>query len=396
MVYTEKRKSIRLAAFLLIMIAALTVAFIPIDNVHAATNISSCKINLGYTGTYYSGKAKCPAVKVYYNGKKLKKNTNYKVSYSSNVNPGTGKVTIKGKGQYSGKVTKTFKIGVQPANNLTAKYNSSAASIQLNWTKSPKCKNYKIIATANGSAYKSGTYSIKTNSYKFTGVPAGKSFSFSVIAYSGPKSTASITKTVNVTSGTVASSTKTTTPVVSKKSTTTLAGQATSSGTKDKQVARYAWTYSSKAQYNNWTYVFRFKDPAKAELAATVMDACCDNDHISYGTGYSGVTSLFFAAQARNWDVASIDTDVTTACSNVLAVCVYATGERCPGVSDKMFASGNALQFSQYLLKMDCFYVYTSADYTQSDAKLKRGDMIVTAHADGKGNHAAMILVTKN
>lgn len=58
----------------------------------------------------YSGEKLTPSVTVKYNGKKLKKGTDYSVSYSNNKNPGKATVKIVGKGNYKGTVKTTFKI----------------------------------------------------------------------------------------------------------------------------------------------------------------------------------------------------------------------------------------------------------------------------------------------
>ena len=57
----------------------------------------------------YTGKAITPAV-VKDGSKTLKKNTDYTISYSKNTAVGTATVTVKGKGNYAGTVTKTFTI----------------------------------------------------------------------------------------------------------------------------------------------------------------------------------------------------------------------------------------------------------------------------------------------
>lgn len=62
---------------------------------------------------YYNGKAKIPKITVKYNGKALKKGTDYTVKYQSNKNIGKAKATIQGIGKYTGKVTKTFTITVK-------------------------------------------------------------------------------------------------------------------------------------------------------------------------------------------------------------------------------------------------------------------------------------------
>ncbi|MCQ2550694.1 MAG: fibronectin type III domain-containing protein [Clostridia bacterium] len=59
----------------------------------------------------YSGKSKVPTVKVHKIGKETNiASSNYKVSYKNNVNAGTATVTVKGKGNYTGTLEKTFKI----------------------------------------------------------------------------------------------------------------------------------------------------------------------------------------------------------------------------------------------------------------------------------------------
>lgn len=59
---------------------------------------------------YYYGKALKPKVKITYAGKTLKKDKDYKLTYKNNKKPGTGKITITGKGNYTGTKTVTFKI----------------------------------------------------------------------------------------------------------------------------------------------------------------------------------------------------------------------------------------------------------------------------------------------
>ncbi|MCR5475371.1 MAG: hypothetical protein K6F28_09245, partial [Lachnospiraceae bacterium] len=68
----------------------------------------------------YTGKKITQALTVALDGKTLKADTDYTVSYKNNKNAGTAKVTITGKGSYTGSVTKSFKIK-QAANKLNVK-----------------------------------------------------------------------------------------------------------------------------------------------------------------------------------------------------------------------------------------------------------------------------------
>lgn len=64
----------------------------------------------GITNKTYTGKTLTQSI-VVKNGKTtLKKGTDYNISYKNNKNIGTATVTITGKGKYTGKITKTFKI----------------------------------------------------------------------------------------------------------------------------------------------------------------------------------------------------------------------------------------------------------------------------------------------
>ncbi len=81
--------------------------------------IAISKATVSIATQIYTGKALTPSVKVTYGGKTLKKNTDYKVSFSSNKNIGTAKATITGSGNYTGKVTKTFKITVKKGKTYT-------------------------------------------------------------------------------------------------------------------------------------------------------------------------------------------------------------------------------------------------------------------------------------
>jgi len=58
----------------------------------------------------YSGKAYTPTVTVKVDGVTLTKGTDYSVKYENNVKPGTAKITVTGKGKYTGTKTKTFEI----------------------------------------------------------------------------------------------------------------------------------------------------------------------------------------------------------------------------------------------------------------------------------------------
>lgn len=75
----------------------------------SAVSISSCTVQSISAKTYTGSQIK-PVPYVKYNGKTLKRNTDYTISYKSNINAGTAYVIITGKGKYSGTVKRAFTI----------------------------------------------------------------------------------------------------------------------------------------------------------------------------------------------------------------------------------------------------------------------------------------------
>ena len=130
-------------------------------------SISKASVTLS-TSTYaYDGKAKTPSVNVKVNGKTLKKDTDYTVSYSNNTKVGTAKVTITGKGNYTGSVSKTYSI----------KNNFKKATVSSISTKAFTGKNItqSITVKYNGKTLKNGTdYTVSYSSNKNIGTATVK------------------------------------------------------------------------------------------------------------------------------------------------------------------------------------------------------------------------------
>ena len=130
-------------------------------------SISKASVTLS-TSTYaYDGKAKKPGVTVKLNGKTLKNGTDYSVTYSNNTKVGTAKVTIKGKGNYSGSVSKTYSI----------KNNFKKATVSGISTKAFTGKNItqSITVKYNGKTLKNGTdYTVSYSNNKKIGIATVK------------------------------------------------------------------------------------------------------------------------------------------------------------------------------------------------------------------------------
>ena len=137
-------------------------------------SISKASVTLS-TSTYaYDGKAKKPGVTVKLNGKTLKNGTDYTASYSNNTKVGTAKVTITGKGNYTGSVSKTYSIkndfkkatvsgistkaftGKNITQTITVKYNGKTLKKGTDYTVS--YSNNKSIGTATVKIAGKGSY----------------------------------------------------------------------------------------------------------------------------------------------------------------------------------------------------------------------------------------------
>ena len=130
-------------------------------------SISKASVTLS-TSTYaYDGKAKKPGVMVKLNGKTLKNGTDYTVSYSNNTKVGTAKVTITGKGNYTGSVSKTYSI----------KNNFKKATVSGISTKAFTGKDItqSITVKYNGKTLKNGTdYTVSYSNNKKIGIATVK------------------------------------------------------------------------------------------------------------------------------------------------------------------------------------------------------------------------------
>lgn len=95
-------------------------------------DISKATVTLSQTSYTYDGKAKTPTVTVTLDGKTLALNTDYTVTYSNNVNVGTAKATVTGKGNYTG--SKTTEFAITKAAEEPKKIDISKATVTLSKT----------------------------------------------------------------------------------------------------------------------------------------------------------------------------------------------------------------------------------------------------------------------
>ena len=118
--------------------------------------LSDSGFSLSYSECTQTGKARKPAVK--FNGV-LKNGTDYTVSYSNNVYTGKATATIKGIGNYTGTVKKTYII--KPKREaLSSLKNIRTRKIIIKWKKDSKVSGYQLQYAKNKNFYYSKTANI--------------------------------------------------------------------------------------------------------------------------------------------------------------------------------------------------------------------------------------------
>jgi len=130
-------------------------------------SLAGASVTLENTSYTYSGNANRPAVSsVVLNGRTLTENTDYTVSYSSNINAGAASAVISGKGNYTGTISKSFRINARNISGaslsglsdktFTGSAQTQAAAVAYGSTVLVKDRDYSLSYSANtnaGTAY---------------------------------------------------------------------------------------------------------------------------------------------------------------------------------------------------------------------------------------------------
>ena len=151
-----------------------------------AKSIAKLSAALSTTSYAYNGKARTPSVTLKDGKTTLKKGTDYTVTYSSNKAIGTAKVTIKGKGNYTGTITKNFKI-VPKTSTIKTATSPKTKQIKATWAKDTTATGYQIQYSTS-SKFTSGnkTKNItknSTTSATISSLTKGKTYYVRVRAY---------------------------------------------------------------------------------------------------------------------------------------------------------------------------------------------------------------------
>ncbi|MGN0578556.1 MAG: glycosyl hydrolase [Ruminiclostridium sp.] len=144
------------------------------------TDISKAKVS-GLTSKTWTGKAVKPAIKVTVNGNTLTKNTDYTVSYKNNTNVGTATVTITGKGDYKGTLTKTFRI-IPPQEKIKS-ISALEGGFKVTYTKQTPATGYQIQYSTSKTMSSASSKSFKSAVGSITGLKSGKTYYVRVRSY---------------------------------------------------------------------------------------------------------------------------------------------------------------------------------------------------------------------
>ena len=144
----------------------------------------------GISNKSYTGKNITQSITAKYNGKTLKKGTDYTVSYSSNKSIGTATVKIAGKGSYTGTITKTFKIN--PAKQEIQKLTAKSKAFFVDWAQKGSATGYEIQYATNSkftSAKKVTITNNKTDKATVSKLSGKKKYYVRVRSYTTVKGT---------------------------------------------------------------------------------------------------------------------------------------------------------------------------------------------------------------
>jgi hypothetical protein len=212
----------------------------------SSKSISKAKASIPKASYTYSGKALKPTVTVKLGDKKLVSGTDYKVTYKNNTNVGTATITVTGKGNYSGTLTKTFKV--------TSKSISKAKATipKASYTYTGKAIKPTVTVKLNGKKLKNGT------DYKITYKNNTKAGTATIVVTGKGNYTGTVKRTFKITQKSI-SNVKATIP----KATYTYTGKA---------IKPTVTVKLDKTKLKNGTdYTVSYKNNTKAGTATIVI-----------------------------------------------------------------------------------------------------------------------------
>ena len=173
-------------------------------------NISTCSSGNIKTQIYIAKNIE-PGITIK-NGKNvLEEDKDYKTIYKNNKNPGKATVEIKGIGNYTGSITKSFTIEIKKVTGLKTK-TQTTTSITLSWTKVQAVSGYEIQRYDSSKKKWQSVATTSKTTYTVKKQKQGTTYKYRVKAYK----TISNKKYYGSYSDTLTTTTKTATPKISR------------------------------------------------------------------------------------------------------------------------------------------------------------------------------------
>lgn len=135
-------------------------------------DLRDCTVTLQYAFTTYTGKALRPTVKVQYNDIALVQGQDYKVQYSANTACGTAQVKLTGTGDYTGAVSRSFKI--LPGRVTGMSTSRTTTTITINWKQVPGAAVYRVYQSTSANGNYSKVATVSGTKAKISKLSAGK------------------------------------------------------------------------------------------------------------------------------------------------------------------------------------------------------------------------------
>ena len=141
-------------------------------------------VSLEKSSFVYNGQAITPVVYVAYNHNYLIQNTDFTATYSNNNAPGVATVKIKGIGNYSGSISKTYIILPEKIASVSIKKDSATSAV-ISWSAASKVSGYEILKFDSAkNAYVHLTHvSNSQTSYKVSSLKNSTAYYYQVRAY---------------------------------------------------------------------------------------------------------------------------------------------------------------------------------------------------------------------
>ena len=141
-------------------------------------------VSLEKSSFVYNGQSITPVVYVAYNHNYLIQNTDFTATYSNNNAPGVATVKIKGIGNYSGSISKTYVILPEKIASVSIKKDSATSAV-ISWSAASKVSGYEILKfdSAKNAYVHLAHVSNSQTSYKASSLKNSTAYYYQVRAY---------------------------------------------------------------------------------------------------------------------------------------------------------------------------------------------------------------------